>query len=46
MSIFKTNITKGFSKPSNVKNMFGYEKKTRKLEIQKQSEDKITNEQG
>ena len=39
MSLFKTNITYNYSKPTRVKNVDGVRKKSRK-----QSEDKITEE--
>ena len=41
LSLSKTNWIKGYSKTTHVKNTHGSVKKTRNLNIQKQSEDKI-----
>ena len=44
MSLFKTNITKNYSKPTGVNNVYGGWKKLRKPKIEKQLEDKIIRE--
>ena len=41
MSLFKTNLTKDYSKPTRVKNVYGGIKIPRKLKIKKQSEDNV-----
>ena len=40
LSLFKTNITKSYSKPTRARNVYGGQRKPRKTKIKKQSEDK------
>ena len=42
MTIFKTNTTKDYSKPTRVKNVYGGGRKSRKANMQKHYEDNIT----
>ena len=41
VSLFKTNLTKDYSKPTRIKNVYGGGKIPTKLKIKKQSEDNI-----